>query len=172
MKLFPVLAVLAATLLIVHADFYVNLFYRPTEEYLGAVPEGGEVYLKASRVFPSPFIRLRFVTSVVPKFRAAIENRQGTHYFCRDPSNNDIKEIYPVSEPPPNCIYHYRVLLDSDNPHNYSISMRADNDKFWDLGGSDGKFIRATGERPVYFEVREAPFPTPANVGFTDLDSD
>ena len=105
---------------------------------------------------------MRFVTSRLPKGRAAIENHQGTFYFCCDPtSDNDIKELEPVtdSEAPiePNCIYRYKVLIDSDNPHNYSISMKADNHKFWDLGGSDGEFIRATGTIPVYFVGVELP---------------
>ena len=130
--------------------------------------------MKASIDELDPSTRLRFVTSQLPKFRAAIENPQGTFYFCRDPSDNNIREIQPVTEAPiePNCIYRYRVLLDSDDPCHYSISMKADNDKFWDVGGPDGEFIRATGEKPVYFEVREPLPPPAANVGFTDFDSD
>ena len=130
--------------------------------------------MKASKDKLDYFTKLKFVTSGLPPGRAAIENHPGTYYFCHYPnSENNIKELEPVTEPPIelNCIYRYRVLLDSDNMKNYSISMRANNHRFWDLGGSDGEFIRATGKKPVYFEVREPP-PPAANVGFTDLDYD
>ena len=149
MKLFPVLAVLAAALLAVHADFYINLFYEPTQKYLSAINyggPGGQVYLKAAKSSPDYFTKVKFVTSELPCRRAAIQNHPGTYYFCRDPnSNNYIKELERDIE-------NNTILLGSDI-HNYSIALKANNGKNWDLGGSDGKFIRATGRSPVYFDV-------------------
>ena len=93
-----------------------------------------------------------FVTSGLSNGKAAIQNtgNAGTNYHCRD-SNNYIRPIEANIED--NCIYDYEVVLDSDNICSYRIAIKADNGLYWKLGGSDNKFIKATGTSPVYFDV-------------------
>ena len=154
MKLVAVLVVFAAFLLVVHADFYINLFYEPTQKYLSNINyvSSGN-YMKAAKSSPDSFCRFKFVTSGLPDGKAAIQNNAGTNYFCRDSQGSNIRPLEADIED--NCIYDYEVLLDSDDIYSYRIALKADNGLYWNLGGSDGKFIRAKGTSPVYFDVLE-----------------
>ena len=83
-------AVLAAVLLVVHADFYVNLYYEPTQKYLSVINYGGVggiSYLKEAKSSPDYFTKFKFVTSGLPDGQVAIQNNPGTYYLCRDSRN-------------------------------------------------------------------------------------
>ena len=62
MKVVAALAVLAAVLLVVHADFYVDLFYEPKQKYLSSVSYGGVwSYLRVVKSSTDGFTSLKFV---------------------------------------------------------------------------------------------------------------
>ena len=154
MKLFPVLAVLAAVLLVVHADFYVNLYYEPTEKYLSAINYGGvggTSFLKAAKNEPDYFTRIKLVTTDLPNGKVALLNSPGTKYFCRFAIHGTQFYNYIIEDNyNPNCVYEYKILIGSNR---FRISLKANNGKFLALGGYDGTFITATGNLPVYYDV-------------------
>ena len=154
MRSVSVLAVLAAVLLVVHADFYVNLFYEPTEKYLSAINfggTGGVSYLQAAKSNPDGFTKFNFVTTGLSDGQVAIQPFFApSKYFCRDYSDNLIREV--EGDITSNCIYRYRVSLDSDDMCKYSITLRADNGRFLVV---DGTSIVAEGRRPVHYDVLE-----------------
>ena len=108
MKLFPVLAVLAAVLLVVHADFYVNLYYEPTEKYLSAINYGGvggTSFLKAAKSSPDYFCRIKLVTTGLPEGKVALLNSPETKYFCRI-QGSQLNDYIVEDDYGTNCVYN------------------------------------------------------------------
>ena len=52
-------------------------------------------------------------------------------------------------------IYEYGVNFQAANSLglHFGIAVKADNGLYWDAGGSDGKFIVASSDVPVYFSI-------------------
>ena len=156
MKLVAVLAVLAAVLLIVNADFYINLYDQNLKKYLSAmnfIADGN--YMVAAKSNPDQFCKFKLV---ILGRKVAIQNDAGTNYFCHVQSGNSSIDVYirPVeSTIKDSCKFNYRLKLDPDNICGARIALKADNGLYWTvLAQNSVNYIRPLATSPVYFHMR------------------
>ena len=159
MKLVVVLAVFAAALLVVHADFYIHLFDNTTQRYLSNIEYGlGVHYMVASKKSPDQFCRFRLVDLRQAGEKVAIQDNAGTDYFCHvQQGNSSVDEnnfIRPDKHPTIDntCKFEYKLKLDPNNICGKQIALKADNDRYWTVSHENG-FIKPLSTSPVYFQM-------------------
>ena len=147
MKLLAVLAVLAAVLFVVHADCYMALFYEPSQLYLSKISSSGTGYLKASKsdLETCGSCTFKFVTSGLDDGKVAFQNSAETMYFCQKNTYITLSELDIEDK----CIYDYEFAFDFDMC-SHRVALKAGNGKYLTVSN---KYIRATSDSPVYFDV-------------------
>ena len=152
MKLLSVCAVLLCTgLVVVQADFHLNLFYRTTEKYLSNILlfTGGfddNHFIEATKDKPDQFCRFNFVTSYLPEGRVLFQTNDGNYFNLA--ANNFIqpsmKSINTTSE------FNFIFESDPGRKRGARIALKASNGMYWTVVD---RYVKAQSTKPVYFEI-------------------
>lgn len=81
MAFIKALILLFTSMLLVNADFHLNLYDREIKKYLSNIEVGFQShYIEATKDKPDQFCRFNFVTSKLPEGKVLFQTNDGNHF--------------------------------------------------------------------------------------------
>ena len=162
MKPVATLAVLAAVLLIVHANFYIDLFDPTTKKYLSSIDYVSDGrYMVAAKNNPDIYSRFKLMVSGLHNNKITLHHDYLNDYFCHIQRGNSsvdasmqhhqTSQSYTIDD---SLKFEYKLKLNPDNICGARIALKADNGRYWMVSPQDGiNYVKPLATSPVYFNM-------------------